>query len=79
MIAVNDTVVVKKKMLHGNLSDVRLGRAVAVEADRVSVHFPGEHKALDFPVDQVTQAKDTFGPGSNFDNPREMPITKLYR
>jgi hypothetical protein len=78
-LAINEQVVVKKPQLHGRISEIKRGMVVAVNAESVSVQFPGEFKPEAFPVDQVRSAKSSFGLGSNVENPYEKPIPKLYR
>lgn len=79
MFEVNEAVTVKVPQLRGNLSEIKRGNVVAATVDRVSVQFPGEFKAQDFPVDKVTSAKDTFGIGGNPDNPYEKPVVQMFR
>ena len=75
----DDQVTVRKPLLRGDMSEIKCGRVVSVTGDRVSVQFPGDFKTEDFSVDKVALASKSFGVGVNFDNPHEMPITKLYR
>lgn len=79
MFAKNEHVIVKVPQLRASIKEVRRGQVVSATTDRVSVQFPGEFKPTDFPVDQVSLAKDSFGLGSNLENPYEKPIQQLFR
>jgi hypothetical protein len=74
-----DQVIVRVPQLRGNVTEVKCGKVIASTVDRVSVQFPGEFQAHEFPIDKVSMAKGTFGEGANFDNPYEVPVQKLYR
>ena len=75
----NDQVVVRRPQAHGNLTEMLPGSVVSVQGNTVKVSLPGEFKPVDFPKEQVQAASDVFGVGANFQNPREMPIKKMYR
>ena len=76
---INEQVFVRKPQLRGNLSEIKRGIVVAVNAGTVSVQFPDEFKAQAFPVDKVVSAKDSFGLGANVDNPFEKPVIQMFR
>ena len=78
-IKVNDQVIVKEQQRFTRDAEIKCGKVVSVNGDRVSVQFPDQMATKDFPMDKVAVAKDTFGAGTNFDNPYEMPVQKLYR
>jgi hypothetical protein len=75
----NQQVTVKIPQLRSSLSELRRGRVVSATVDRVSVQFPGEFKPKDYPVIQVTPASNTFGLGSNVDDPYEKPVVQMFR
>jgi hypothetical protein len=75
----NDQVVVRQGHLHGNFSELKPGQVVSVSGDKVVVSLPGEMRPREYPKDQVQSAAAVFGIGANFNNPREMPIKKMFR